>query len=71
MPDEYLEWSACFLSILGAFLVAFKCVEGGYVVWLLSNTMWLYISLKMKFWQQVFIWAVYLVTTIIGLVNWL
>jgi hypothetical protein len=71
MQKGFLEWLACVLSITGAFLVAFKYVEPGYVVWLFSNVMWLYISLEMKFWQQVFIWTVYTITTIIGLVNWL
>lgn len=56
-------------GIAGAFLVSFKKVWVAQMVWFVGNSCWIAYGVMASNWYLVVLFGVYLVTTIIGLMN--
>lgn len=65
----WIEWIAVPLSLLGNFLVARKRVEG-FMVWILSNILWIYIGITSKLWGMATLFFVYSMINIYAILFW-
>ncbi len=64
-----LEWVATGLGILGAILNASKRIEGFYI-WIIANILWIYIGIITKLYGMAFLFFVYLLIAIYGIITW-
>jgi nicotinamide riboside transporter PnuC len=64
------SWIATILAITGALLNARKMISG-YWVWILSNAIWLVLSLIRKDYAQSVLWAVYIAISSYGIYCWM
>jgi len=64
-----LEWIATGLGILGAIINATKRIEGFYI-WIIANTLWIYIGFKTKLYGMAILFFVYLLIVIYGIITW-
>ena len=63
---------ATILSILGGFLVTSLSVDirfYGYIIWIISNAIWLVYFYRTKQYNPAILFTIYLVTSIIGAYN--
>ena len=67
---KVLEWTAATLSIIGAFLVSFGLMCG-FLVWLVSNLILIFWSIKKKVYGITLMQVFFLVTSIIGTYRWI
>jgi len=64
-----IEWVATTIAVIGAILNAFLFKQGFYF-WVVSNSMFIYFSYKNKHWGLFFLFFVYLIISIIGILYW-
>lgn len=63
---------ALVLSLLGNLLLNFKKVKLGYLTWIISNFMWVFIGLNSteKNCPQIIMYVIYIVLNIHGIYKW-
>ena len=66
---KILEWAATLLSIIGALLNAFLLKQGFYI-WVVSNSIWIYIGIKNKMYGMALTFLVFLIISIMGIIYW-
>lgn len=64
-----VSWIAASLSILGILFNAKKNIWC-WPIWLLSNFLWLIVTIQTQNWPQVILWSTFLVTNIYGWYEW-
>jgi len=65
----WVEWIAVPLSLLGNFLVARKRVEG-FVIWIISNILWVYVGITSKLWGLTFLFVMYSLINLYAIYFW-
>ena len=65
----YLDWIATVLSLIGAFLVARKRVEG-FVVWMPAAILWILIGIQKQTYGLAILNIVYFLMDIYAIYNW-
>lgn len=69
LKDHILEWSAMFLSVLGALLISVKILQG-YYVWLIANVLWMFFAKKHKHYGLLTMAISYFIINVIGIIRW-
>ncbi|MDP3882137.1 MAG: nicotinamide mononucleotide transporter [Nanoarchaeota archaeon] len=64
-----IEWIATILSLTGAFMIAYKYVNG-YYVWIVANALWIFFAWKHKHYGLLVLSISYMIINIVGLVKW-
>jgi nicotinamide riboside transporter PnuC len=66
---ETLTWVMAASCVIGAVLNAKKSIVGFYI-WLPTNILWVLVSLRAAQYAQAALFSVYVVISIIGIINW-
>ena len=67
---RYVHWIATVFAIAGTFLVALRLPVHGFVLWVLSNPLWIWWALDRKDWKTALVFTVYEISAIVGIINW-
>ncbi|KMW47662.1 hypothetical protein PQH03_29045 [Ralstonia insidiosa] len=72
-PLLLVEWCGAGLGVLGAEVLAQKSAYSayGWVIWLVSNVLWIVFALKKRAFGLLAMQLVFTVTSLQGAVNWL
>lgn len=66
---EITGWIAMVLSLIGAALNV-KMIRLGFLVWILSNVLWIWIDIVKEIPQQAIVFVVYTAISIWGWISW-
>lgn len=64
-----IEWIATGIGIIGAILNASKSIKGFYL-WLISNSIFIYISILNKLYGMATLFLVYFLISLYGIIKW-
>jgi hypothetical protein len=57
------------LSLLGAFLISINYNFYGFVIWIVSNILWVIYFKQTKQYNPMVLFSIYLITSVIGVIN--
>ena len=66
---KIIGWIAAGLSLIGIALNAYLIIWC-WAVWIVSDFVWIYWSVKKKVWSQVVLWTIFIVANCYGWYNW-
>ena len=65
-----MTWTVAIVALIGAWLNARTNILG-FVLWIFTNSFWVYHNIKTKEYAQAILYAAFLLMAVYGLVNWL
>ena len=66
---KVVGWIAASLSLIGIALNAYLIIWC-WAVWIISDFVWIYWSIKKKVWSQVVLWTIFIVANLYGWFIW-
>lgn len=67
---KLLEIAAVTMGLLGAFILSAFQSPTAFLLWLISNPVFLYFTIKRKEYWMSLVWVMYLTTSIMGIIMW-
>ena len=64
-----MEWIVAIIALAGAFLNARMNIMG-FVIWIFTNSYWIYHNIKIKEYPQAVLFTAFLVMAVYGLIHW-
>jgi len=67
--EQVFYWTLAFISIIATILNVFSnkiC----FFIWLVTNLLWMIVDYKKKIYPQAFLFFIYFILAILGIINW-
>ncbi len=65
-----MTWFVAIVALIGAYLNA-RTKVSGFVLWIFTNSFWVYHNINIGQYAQAMLYAAFLLTAVYGLFNWL
>jgi len=67
--SNIIGWIAATMSIAGTLLNAYMVIWC-WLIWIISNFIWIWWAVKKKEWSQVVLWSIFIISNFYGWYQW-